>query len=72
MLNNSVKVNNKKIKLLRKNLEYSQQALSNKIGISYNAITKIEQGLAKQPTVQVMKLIADGLECSIEDLLIRN
>ncbi|MCK4824581.1 helix-turn-helix transcriptional regulator, partial [bacterium] len=43
---------------LRKKAGWSQQKLAEKAGLSYNAITKIEQGAAKQPTIQTIIKIA--------------
>ncbi|UCH12944.1 MAG: helix-turn-helix domain-containing protein [Candidatus Omnitrophota bacterium] len=40
----------KRVKELRKKAGWSQQKLSEKAGLFYNAITKIEQGVVKKPT----------------------
>jgi len=59
----------KKLKELRKKAGWSQQKLAEKAGLSYNAITKIEQGAAKQPTIQTMMKIADAFEVSLDELV---
>ncbi|MFC1621245.1 helix-turn-helix domain-containing protein [Candidatus Omnitrophota bacterium] len=58
----------KKIKSLRKKAGWSQQKLAEKASLSYNAITKIEQGAAKQPTIQTMIKIADAFGVSLDEL----
>lgn len=59
----------KKIKELRGRTGWSQQRLAEKAGLSYNAITKIEQGAAKRPTIQTMIKIADAFEISLDELV---
>lgn len=59
----------KRIKELRKKAGWSQQKLAEKAGLSYNAVTKIEQGAAKQPTIQTMVKIADAFGISLDKLV---
>ena len=59
----------KRIKELRKKAGWSQQKLAEKAGLSYNAITKIEQGVAKQPTIQTMIKIANAFKVKIDELV---
>ena len=59
----------KRIKELRKKAGWSQQKLAEKAGLSYNAITKIEQGAAKRPTIQTMIKIADAFRVSLDGLV---
>ncbi|NQT23541.1 MAG: helix-turn-helix transcriptional regulator [Candidatus Omnitrophica bacterium] len=59
----------KRVKDFRKKAGWSQQKLAEKAGLSYNAITKIEQGAAKQPTIQTMIKIADALGISLDTLV---
>ena len=59
----------KKIKELRKKSSWSQQKLAEKAGVSYNTITKIEQGAATMPTIQTMIKIADAFSISLDDLV---
>ena len=59
----------KRIKELRKKAGWSQQKLAEKAGLSYNAITKIEQGAAKQPTIQTVIKLANAFGVSIDELV---
>jgi len=61
----------KKIKELRKKAGWSQQKLAEKAGVSYNTITKIEQGAATMPTIQTMIKIADAFGISLDELVER-
>jgi len=47
-----------RIKKYRKKMGWSQQKLVEKAGLSYNVITKLEQVLAKQSTIQTVMKIA--------------
>ena len=58
-----------RIKTFRKQRDLSQQKLSEKIGLSFNAITKIEQGLAKHHTLKTLMKLADVFEISIDVLV---
>jgi transcriptional regulator with XRE-family HTH domain len=58
-----------RIKSLRKKAGWSQQKLAEKAGLSFNVITKIEQGVAKRPTIQTMIKLADALEISLDELV---
>ena len=57
------------MKKYRDKLNWSQQKLAEKAGLSYNAITKIEQGSAKQPTIQTVWKIADAFKINIDELV---
>jgi len=59
----------KKLKELRKQAGLSQQKLAEKAGLSYNAITKLEQGAAKQPTIQTVIKLADAFGVSLDELV---
>ena len=59
----------KRIKELRKKSGWSQQKLAEKAGLSYNTITKIEQGAATMPTIQTMIKIADAFGISLDALV---
>ena len=59
----------KRIKELRKKAGWSQQKLAEKAGLSYNAITKIEQGAAKQPTIQTIVKLADAFGVSLDEVV---
>ena len=58
-----------RLKELRKKSGWSQQKLAEKAGVSYNTITKIEQGAATMPTIQTMIKIADAFGVSLDDLV---
>ncbi len=59
----------RKIKELRKKSGWSQQKLAEEAGVSYNTITKIEQGAATMPTIQTMIKIADAFGISLDELV---
>ena len=59
----------KNIKDLRKKNGWSQQKLAEKAQLSYNAITKIEQGCATHPTIQTIVKIADAFNVSVDALI---
>jgi transcriptional regulator with XRE-family HTH domain len=58
-----------KIKNLRKKAGWSQQKLAEKAGLSFNVITKIEQRVAKRPTIQTMVKLADAFKISLDELI---
>lgn len=62
----------KRLKELRKQKSWSQQKLAEKTGLSFNAVTKIEQGLAKHPTLKTLLKLADAFNISIDKLVGRN
>ncbi|EKD27689.1 MAG: helix-turn-helix protein [uncultured bacterium] len=57
------------IKKFRKNSGLTQQQLAEKAGLSYNVITTLEQGTAKQPTIQTIIKLADAFKISIDELV---
>ena len=59
----------RRLKELRKKSRWSQQKLADKAGVSYNTITKIEQGAATMPTIQTMIKIADAFGISLDALV---
>ena len=60
---------NKRVKTLRNRAGWSQQKLAEKAGLSYNAVTKIEQGSAKKPTIQTIIKLANAFEISLDELV---
>lgn len=58
----------KKLKALRKEKGWSQQKLAEKAGLSINAVTKIEQGLAESPTLKTLVKLVDALGVSLDEL----
>ena len=61
----------KRLKELRKKAGWSQQKLAEKAGLSYNVITKIEQGAAKNPNILTMIKLADAFNISLDELVER-
>lgn len=59
----------KRLKELRKEKGWSQQKLAEKTGLSFNAVTKIEQGLAKHPTLKTLLKLADAFGTSLDELV---
>jgi len=57
------------IKRLRLKKGFSQEKLARLSDISNNTLIKIEQGIAKEPTITTIIKIADALEVSIDDLV---
>lgn len=62
---------NQRIRQLREKAGWSQQKLAEKSGLSYTVITKIEQGVAKRPTIQTMIKLADAFGISLDELVKR-
>jgi len=59
----------KRLKELRKKAGWSQQKLAEEARLSYNTVTKIEQGAATMPTIQTMIKIADAFKISLDELV---
>jgi len=59
----------KRIKELRKEKGWTQQQLAEKTRLSFNAITKIEQGLAKSPTLKTLTKLADAFSVGLDELV---
>jgi len=59
----------KKLRELRKKAGWSQQKLAEKAGLSYNVITKIEQGAAKNPNIQTIIKLANAFKISLDELV---
>ncbi len=57
------------VKKLRTEKGWSQQKLAEKAEVAYNVITRIEQGLTKEPTIQTIMKIAEALDISIDELV---
>ena len=58
-----------RIKQVRKKVGWSQQKLAEKAGLSLAVITKIEQGVAKRPSIQTMMKLADAFGISLDELV---
>lgn len=61
----------KKIKEMRKKAGWSQQKLAGYANLSYNMITKIEQGQARYPSIQTCIKLADAFGMSLDELVDR-
>ncbi|MCM8797697.1 MAG: helix-turn-helix transcriptional regulator [Candidatus Omnitrophica bacterium] len=59
----------KRLKELRKERNWTQQKLAEKAGLSFNAITKIEQGAAEHPTLKTLLKLADAFGVSLDALV---
>jgi HAD superfamily hydrolase (TIGR01509 family) len=57
------------IKTARKNANLTQDDLSDKAGLSYSTLAKIEQGAIKSPSVFTMLASANGLDLTLDQLL---
>jgi transcriptional regulator with XRE-family HTH domain len=59
----------KNLKRLRKERGWTQQKLAEKAQMAYVNITKIEQGVSKEPTIVTMVKLADALAISLDELV---
>ena len=59
----------KRLKELRKERNWTQQELAQKASLSFNAITKIEQGAAKHPTLKTLIKLAEAFGIGIDELV---
>ena len=59
----------KNIKELRKKHKWSQEQLSQKAGITYSTLIKIESGANDNPTIKTVKKIAEALVVTIDELV---
>lgn len=59
----------KKVKEMRRKAGWSQQKLAQYANLSYNMITKIEQGQAKYPSIQTCIKLADAFGMSLDELV---
>ena len=57
------------LRKLRKKKGLSQEKLARLADISLNALTKIESGFAKKPTIQTVVKLAKALDISIDELV---
>jgi transcriptional regulator with XRE-family HTH domain len=62
----------KRLKELRKERKLTQQKLAEKAGLSFNAITKIEQGAAEYPTLKTLLKLANVFDIGLDELVGRN
>ncbi|MDD5644046.1 MAG: helix-turn-helix transcriptional regulator [bacterium] len=62
----------KKVKEFRNKQGWSQQKLAEKTGLSFNTITKIEQGTGTSPTLKTLLKLADAFGVGVDELIGRN
>lgn len=60
-----------KIKKLRLEKDMTQEELAVKAGIPYATLIKIEGGAVKNPTINTLQKLAQALEVSVDELLIK-
>lgn len=58
-----------RLKELRKERGWTQQDLAQKAFLSFNAVTKIEQGAAKHPTLKTLIKLAEAFSITLDDLV---
>ena len=58
-----------RLKELRKERDWTQQKLAEKAGLSFNAVTKIEQGAAEHPTLKTLLKLANAFDIGIDELI---
>lgn len=59
----------KRLKELRKERNWTQQELAQKADLSFNAITKIEQGAAKHPTLKTLLKLTEAFGIGLDELV---
>ena len=57
------------VKQWRKVRELTQEGLARKADVPYTTLSKIESDVVKNPSIQTMMKIADGLEISLDELM---
>ena len=62
----------KRVKDYRKKKNLTQQKLAEKTGLSFNTITKIEQGIGDSPTLKTLIKLADALGVGLDELVGRS
>lgn len=59
----------KRLKELRKERNWTQQELAQKASLSFNAVTKIEQGVAKHPTLKTLLKLTEAFGIGLDELV---
>ncbi len=59
----------KRVKEFRKQKGWSQQKLAEKTGLSFNTITKIEQGIGDSPNLKTLLKLADVFGIGLDNLI---
>ena len=58
-----------RLKELRKEHNWTQQELAQKADLSFNAVTKIEQGAAKHPTLKTLLKLTEAFGIGLDELV---
>ena len=58
-----------RLKLIREQNEITQHELSKMSGVSYSTLTKLETGIIKNPSFQVISKISKALDIKLDDLI---
>lgn len=58
-----------RLKLIREQNEITQHELSKMSGVSYSTLTKLETGIIKNPSFQVISKISKALDIKLDDLM---
>ncbi len=58
-----------KIKIWRKKKSLTQDSLAKKADMPYTSLAKIESDAIKNPSIQTMVKIAQGLEITLDELM---
>ena len=69
MEENKSKTIGDKIKLWRKKKDLTQDALAKKADMPYTTLAKIESDVIRNPSLQTITKIADGLSVTLDDLV---
>jgi transcriptional regulator with XRE-family HTH domain len=59
----------KRVKEYRKQKGWTQQKLAQETGLSFNTITKIEQGIGDSPTLKTLLKLSEALEIGLDELV---
>ncbi|MEQ9618425.1 MAG: helix-turn-helix transcriptional regulator [Deltaproteobacteria bacterium] len=59
----------KRIKQARTDREITQRELSKMSGVSYSTLTKLESGVIKNPSFEVIFRITKALDIRVDDLI---
>lgn len=59
----------KRVKEFRNQKGWSQQKLAEKTSLSFNTITKIEQGVGDSPTLKTLVKLADAFGVALDELV---
>jgi transcriptional regulator with XRE-family HTH domain len=59
----------RRLKELRKERNWTQQELAQRASLSFNAVTKIEQGAAKHPTLKTLLKLSEAFGIGLDELV---